>query len=165
MAKEAEQLSCKLLLSNRCKWTKWWISNPWWVKVKCKECLRCKWCNSLCKVTPLKWWHKCSWTNSRCRAWTWLLEWLEVTVFRQSLKSSGGKSIEIPTENTCKSLDKASPLKNLFMLNRNSNCLLSFYSKVAPQNIMYDRRVVRGNTFAALVIPVNMQPDPALIEK
>jgi hypothetical protein len=37
--------------------------------------------------------------------------------------------------------------------------------KVAPQNIMYDRRVVRGNTFAALVIPVNMQPDPALIEK
>ena len=30
---------------------------------------------------------------------------------------------------------------------------------------MYDRRVVRGNTFAALVIPVNMQPDPALIEK
>ena len=39
------------------------------------------------------------------------------------------------------------------------------YRKVAPQNIMYDRRVVRGNTFAALVIPVNMQPDPALIEK
>jgi hypothetical protein len=30
---------------------------------------------------------------------------------------------------------------------------------------MYDRRVVRGNTFAALVLPVNMQPDPALIEK
>ena len=30
---------------------------------------------------------------------------------------------------------------------------------------MYDRRVVRGNTFAALVIPVNMHPDPALIEK
>jgi hypothetical protein len=30
---------------------------------------------------------------------------------------------------------------------------------------MYDRRVVRGNTFAALVIPVNMQPDPALIER
>lgn len=30
---------------------------------------------------------------------------------------------------------------------------------------MYDRRVVRGNTFAALVIPVNMQPDPALVEK
>ncbi len=24
---------------------------------------------------------------------------------------------------------------------------------------MYDRRVVRGNTFAALVIPVNMQPE------
>ena len=44
---------------------------------------------------------------------------------------------------------------------------VNFHSnrKVAPQNIMYDRRVVRGNTFAALVIPVNMQPDPALIEK
>jgi len=39
------------------------------------------------------------------------------------------------------------------------------FVKVAPQNLMYDRRVVRGNTFAALVIPVNMQPDPALIEK
>lgn len=24
---------------------------------------------------------------------------------------------------------------------------------------MYDRRVVRGNTFAALVIPVSMQPE------
>lgn len=30
---------------------------------------------------------------------------------------------------------------------------------------MYDRRVVRGNTFAALVIPVNMQPDPVLMER
>jgi len=29
------------------------------------------------------------------------------------------------------------------------------YRKIAPQNIMYDRRVVRGNTFAALVIPVS----------
>jgi len=28
--------------------------------------------------------------------------------------------------------------------------------KLAPQNLMYDRRVVRGNTFAALVIPVNI---------
>jgi len=31
--------------------------------------------------------------------------------------------------------------------------------KAVPQNLMYDRRVVRGNTFAALVIPVNMQAD------
>lgn len=49
-----------------------------------------------------------------------------------------------------------------------ANILMVFFSydsKVAPQNIMYDRRIVRGNTFAALVIPVNMQPDPALIEK
>ncbi len=40
---------------------------------------------------------------------------------------------------------------------------------------MYDRRVVRGNTFAELVIPVSkildslifseMQPDPAIIDK
>jgi len=37
------------------------------------------------------------------------------------------------------------------------------YVKVQPQNIMYDRRVVRGNTFAALVIPVNMQPDPTTL--
>jgi hypothetical protein len=29
------------------------------------------------------------------------------------------------------------------------------FVKVMPQNIMYDRRVVRGNTFAALVIPVS----------
>jgi hypothetical protein len=27
--------------------------------------------------------------------------------------------------------------------------------KVVPQNIMYDRRIVRGNTNAALVIPVS----------
>ncbi len=39
------------------------------------------------------------------------------------------------------------------------------YVKIAPQNIMYDRRVVRGNTFAALVIPSSMQPDPAMMEK
>lgn len=29
------------------------------------------------------------------------------------------------------------------------------FVKIQPQNIMYDRRVVRGNTFAALVIPVS----------
>jgi|1048.fasta_scaffold257151_1 hypothetical protein len=29
------------------------------------------------------------------------------------------------------------------------------FMKVVPQNIMHDRRVVRGNTFAALVIPVS----------
>jgi hypothetical protein len=29
------------------------------------------------------------------------------------------------------------------------------YIKVVPQNIMYDRRIVRGNTFAALVIPIS----------
>ena len=45
------------------------------------------------------------------------------------------------------------------------NFEFSMFRKVAPQNIMYDRRVVRGNTFAALVIPVNMQPDPMSVEK
>jgi hypothetical protein len=39
------------------------------------------------------------------------------------------------------------------------------FIKIAPQNIMNDRRVVRGNTFAALVIPTSMQPDPVLAEK
>ena len=41
-----------------------------------------------------------------------------------------------------------------------------------PQNLMYDRRVVRGNTFGASVIPVGryylivaMEPDPAQKEK
>jgi hypothetical protein len=48
--------------------------------------------------------------------------------------------IEILTENTC--MNSTLIVKNL-------------YSKIAPQNIMYDRRVVRGNTFAALVIPVS----------
>lgn len=30
---------------------------------------------------------------------------------------------------------------------------------------MFDRRVVRGNTFAALVVPTSLQPDPALVER
>ena len=29
------------------------------------------------------------------------------------------------------------------------------FRKIAPQNIMNDRRVVRGNTYAAMVIPVS----------
>ena len=59
-------------------------------------------------------------------------------------KYSNRSSIEILTENTCKF---------------NIDLLSYFHSKIAPQNIMYDRRIVRGNTFAALVIPVNMQPE------
>jgi len=39
------------------------------------------------------------------------------------------------------------------------------FIKIAPQNIMHDRRVVRGNTFASIVIPTSMQPDPVLAEK
>ena len=40
-----------------------------------------------------------------------------------------------------------------------TNVPVLLYRKVAPQNIMYDRRVVRGNTFAALVIPVSKYRD------
>ena len=29
------------------------------------------------------------------------------------------------------------------------------FIKIVPQNIMHDRRIVRGNTFAALVIPIS----------
>ena len=39
------------------------------------------------------------------------------------------------------------------------------FIKIAPQNIMHDKRVVRGNTHAAFVIPTSMQPDPVLAEK
>ena len=50
-------------------------------------------------------------------------------------------------------------------LNLVTDIIFSVFSKVAPQNIMFDRRVVRGNTFAALVIPVNMQPDPMVMQQ
>jgi len=78
---------------------------------------------------------------------------------RQDLKLSNKRNIEIHIENMCK-LSILSQFFEFFL-----TVILSKYSKVAPQNLMYDRRIVRGNTFAALVIPVNMQPDPALIEK
>jgi radial spoke head protein 3 len=39
------------------------------------------------------------------------------------------------------------------------------FIKIAPQNVMFDRRVVRGNTHAAFTIPTSMQPDPVLAEK
>ncbi len=43
-------------------------------------------------------------------------------------------------------------------LNASDNQLrdtLREYIRVVPQNIMHDRRIVRGNTFAALVIPLS----------
>ena len=49
--------------------------------------------------------------------------------------------------------------QNKYKVNKNNQIAgdpFREYVKAAPQNIMYDRRVVRGNTFAALVIPVNM---------
>ena len=79
---------------------------------------------------------------------------MAVTASQLNHKSSSKRSIGTLIENMCK--------LSTFQI---SDSIFKFYSKVAPQNIMYDRRVVRGNTFAALVIPVNMQPDPALIEK
>jgi hypothetical protein len=61
----------------------------------------------------------------------------------KSFNNKCNNSIVIPIVSSCKLLNSSNLLK----------------SKIAPQNIMYDRRVVRGNTFAALVIPVNMQPE------
>lgn len=39
------------------------------------------------------------------------------------------------------------------------------FIKIAPQNIMYDRRVVRGNTFAFCPEAPNIRADPVLAEK
>lgn len=35
----------------------------------------------------------------------------------------------------------------------------TFYREYFPQNIMQDRRVQRGNTYAAMVIPAGSYPD------
>lgn len=34
-----------------------------------------------------------------------------------------------------------------------------------PQNIMFDRRVARGSTFAAMVIPAGTNPDAMITDK
>jgi hypothetical protein len=50
-------------------------------------------------------------------------------------------------------------------LNASDNKLrdtLREYIRVVPQNIMHDRRIVRGNTFAALVIPLS---NSAILDK
>ena len=39
------------------------------------------------------------------------------------------------------------------------------YSDYYPQNIMQDRRIARGNTYAAMVIPAGTNPDAMLTEK
>ncbi|KAJ3321215.1 Radial spoke head protein 3 [Blyttiomyces sp. JEL0837] len=38
-------------------------------------------------------------------------------------------------------------------------------TRPAPVNIMYDRRIHRGNTYASPVIPLHAQPDPVEIQK
>lgn len=69
----------------------------------------------------------------------------------------------IPTENMCKYIvvRLSALMIDWIFIQSTRRSLNGFqkinfeYSKIAPQNIMYDRRVVRGNTFAALVIPVS----------
>jgi hypothetical protein len=34
-----------------------------------------------------------------------------------------------------------------------------------PQNIMHDRRVMRGSTYAAMVIPAGSNPDSLVMDK
>jgi len=34
-----------------------------------------------------------------------------------------------------------------------------------PQNIMYDKRIQRGSTFAAMVIPAGTSPDTMVMDK
>lgn len=43
--------------------------------------------------------------------------------------------------------------------------LTLFHSEYYPQNIMQDRRIARGNTYAAMVIPAGTNPDALLSEK
>ncbi|KAI8999461.1 radial spoke 3 [Gaertneriomyces semiglobifer] len=37
--------------------------------------------------------------------------------------------------------------------------------KIPPQNIMYDRRIYRGSTYAAPTLPLRNQPDPVEVER
>lgn len=39
------------------------------------------------------------------------------------------------------------------------------FSEYYPQNIMYDKRVARGSTYAAMVIPAGTNPDAMMTEK
>jgi hypothetical protein len=40
-----------------------------------------------------------------------------------------------------------------------------YFSEYYPQNIMQDRRIARGNTYAAMVIPAGTNPDALLQDK
>ena len=39
------------------------------------------------------------------------------------------------------------------------------YREYFPQNIMHDRRIMRGRTYAAMVIPAGTNPDAMVMEK
>ena len=41
----------------------------------------------------------------------------------------------------------------------------NFISEYYPQNIMFDKRVARGSTYAAMVIPAGQNPDAMMTEK
>lgn len=43
----------------------------------------------------------------------------------------------------------------------NDNCNREYF----PQNIMHDRRIMRGSTYAAMVIPAGTNPDAMVMEK
>jgi len=42
------------------------------------------------------------------------------------------------------------------------NC---YFSEYFPQNIMHDRRIQRGSTYAAMVIPAGTNPDAMVMDK
>jgi hypothetical protein len=50
-------------------------------------------------------------------------------------------------------------------LTRFCNVDLSFSREYYPQNIMYDKRVHRGNSYAAMVIPAGTSHDTMIMEK
>ena len=41
----------------------------------------------------------------------------------------------------------------------------SSYREYFPQNIMHDRRIMRGSTYAAMVIPAGTNPDAMVMDK
>jgi hypothetical protein len=53
----------------------------------------------------------------------------------------------------------------LFMIIRHIINVFYVYSEYLPQNIMYDRRIARGSTYAAMVIPAGSNPDAMIMER
>ena len=44
-------------------------------------------------------------------------------------------------------------------------CVTAYYREYYPQNIMFDKRVHRGNSYAAMVIPAGTSHDTMIMEK